>query len=188
MYIRKTPKKRNDQASELTGYNLYQDSKGRTLYHTRFHHDIAYYIAPSDFRSFSMYQQRYFLSLAGGVLVMTLVSEVSDYALYFALAIAAVILAIFQVKFKQFLSHCSTTRFEPAKLTGSMEINARQAAPKLLIKAVLFILLGVLLGLNAYQHQFDKTVIIGCWIICGGCFIFAFNQLNYYFYKKKHSL
>ena len=188
MYIQKTPKKHNDQISELTGYHLYQDNKGRTLYHASFHKDIAYYIAPSDFRSFSVYQQRYFLSLAGGVLIMTLIDNFTNSSIYIAVGIAVVIWAVFQFKFKQFLQHCSTTRFDATKLTGSVEINARQPQSRLILKAILFVLLGVLLVINAYQQQFDASIVIGCWIICGGCIIFAVNQLRYLIYKKKHNI
>lgn len=191
----RTIRNKNGKESTMTldvnqpvGKRLYLDSKRRTIYLSPILHE-ALYLPKYDFKRFNQYRNRYFITAATLMVSATVFDSWFNLPIWVAILLAALVFAIIEYRFYKFQKSLSVIKdFDKSKAvcTESTEIT-KEALTKAWLKAALYVALGVLLVLNAYEQHYTDVVIYICWaglILCVGM---AFNIVSMIFRSKKEA-
>ena len=142
---------------KLRGNNIYVDDLGRNVYFDKLSKE-AYLIQDKDIKSFSFYSNRFIL-VVGSIIVFSAFLE----SIVVCISIATFLLIVLEIIFrKKYLpSLIKLDNFKTIKkmsyVDQEVQTNSRN---KTLTKVGLFILLTVLLGLNAYEKEFSGVELI----------------------------
>lgn len=169
---------------EIKGMNIYKDNKGRTIYYDRLFKK-AYYIAPLDYKSFSLYQQRFFLGLAVAIVIMSFMHGKQIAMIWIGIALGLLIYGVMEYKFRSFLKKCSTVKFDVNNLSATKTSNVSETPSRLVLKAILLTALGVLLVINAYAQGYDSFIIAMCYVVAAFCLVGALFQVKSLMDQKK---
>lgn len=168
---------KNNNQQELYGFNIYKDKKGRMIYYDMIK-KRAVYIPAFDMKMFSFYKYRYIFVVSAFIVLQTLLTEWFELNYIIPIIISFAILAILEVKFRRFIANKQPVKhFKKEECTGYIDILNTQDKNKMILKIILYIVLGVLLVLNAYDRQYNGMTIVFCWIIAIACCSYAIVQL-----------
>ena len=141
----------------VSGFSIYQDKHGRDVYYD-FITKNGYLILESNVTKFNFYQKRLIIPLIAFALLLNYRIGNFHINLLTAGIVALIILAGFEFFFRfRFLRSLTTIpNFVPQrKISYFDQINEKNEKNVLLIKALLYILFGVLLAIYTYQQKMD---------------------------------
>ena len=167
----------------IYGLNIYEDKKGRIIYKD-FLMKNAVYIPTFDYKMFSFYRFRYIIVVSSFIVLQTL------FSMFNIPTLASNLMTIFiffflEFKFRMFLKQKQTVKhFNKADCLGYIDILNRQDPTKMLLKAVLYILLGVLIVYNGYDKSYVGVSLAFCWLIMIICVFYGL--LQFYAYSKRN--
>lgn len=175
---------KNKAPDNIYGLNIYEDKKGRLIYY-----DIlkkrAVFIPAFDFKQFSFYRYRYIIALSVFVVLQTLLTEFFSIHYLVPIGITLIIYFFLELKFRQFINDKQPVKhFDKKDCKGYFDILNTQDPQKMILKAVLYVLLGALLVFNAYDKNYQGFTLIFCWLILIVCIGVSALQLIAYFKRK----
>ena len=153
-----------NQTAVVSGFSIYQDKHGRDVYYD-FITKNGYLILESNVTKFNFYQKRFIIPLITFALLLNYRIGNFHIDLLAAGIIALIILVGFEFFFRfRFLRSLTTIpNFVPQRKTGFFDqINEKNEKNILLIKALLYMLFGILLAVYTYQKQMNtfETIIM----------------------------
>lgn len=162
---------KTDKPDNIYGLNVYEDSKGRLIYY-----DIlkkqAVYIPTFDFKMFSFYKYRYMLTVATLIVLTTLLSEFFQWNILLPIVITVAVYVTLETKFRKFINTKQVVKhFNKEECKGYFDIVNSQDPTKMMIKIGLYVVLGVLLVVNAYDKHYEGFTMIFSWgamVMCMG--------------------
>ena len=169
--------------NSIYGLNIYEDKKGRIIYKD-FLMKNAVYIPTFDFKMFSFYRYRYIIGVSSFIVLQTL------FILFHASVLLSNILTIFifvflEYKFRVFLKDKQKVKkFNKSEYIGYIDVLNKQDPTKMLLKAVLYIALGILILYNGYDKSYVGVSLAFCWLIMIVCVFYGLIQF-YAFSKRK---
>lgn len=140
----------------VKGRNIYYDEKGRCIYfHKR--KNIGYILLEENIKSYTMYSQRYYLAFIA-VILSNLVFERLANVFILSFIIGVAVLLILEFRFqKSFLPSLGQLKnFQPKVKLTYIQTLAQDDTWKIITKAILFPLVGVLIILN---NQMKETTL-----------------------------
>ena len=169
--------------NSIYGLNIYEDKKGRIIYKD-FLMKNAVYIPTFDFKMFSFYRYRYIIGVSSFIVLQT------PFTLFHASVLLSNILTIFifvflEYKFRVFLKEKQKVKkFNKSEYIGYIDVLNKQDPTKMLLKAVLYIALGILILYNGYDKSYVGVSLAFCWLIMIVCVFYGLIQF-YAFSKRK---
>lgn len=154
-----------DPKSRVTGFNIYKDNHNRDVYYDRFTKE-GYIINSSDVKQFNFYAKRFIVPVVVFALLYTLNIGGFEFG-YLGAGVAAVfsILAMeFVFRFRFLKTLTRIPNFRPTSKENYFDQLSESASkPMLLLRTLLYVALGSLLLVYAYQQHFSTFE----WIVCG---------------------
>lgn len=179
MVKRKHKKPLNQTDVQIGGMHIYVDEKGRYVYYNVF--DKNGYVMDGYEKQYRTYSSRFILGIVAG-----LFATLFDLPVILCIAIGIAGYLIMEFRFRKFLrSVPRITNFKPQKRTGAIARESSQDAWKILLKAGLFLLLGVLLVVNAYMEKYTDGMLYMNWLIAAIVIFMAGLEVRAYFTKQK---
>ncbi len=172
----------------LVGLNLYTDPKGRLVYIQPFTKK-AVYVAAYDQKKFIMYKRRYLVVLAALILLWTVLVSMFEISFWIPAVLCVLLWAGLEFSFSKFLGTMQPVkklRMEDLTPTYEAQISEDEKK-KYWVRAGLYMLLGVMLVMNAYQQQYDGFTMFFCWaacLFCVGCGIYQMYIISRFTRKK----
>lgn len=146
----------------VSGFSVYQDKHGRDVYYD-FITKNGYLILESNAGQFSLYQKRFIIPLIVFALLLNYRIGSFYFDIYIA-ALAAIIVLVgleFLFRFRFLRSLTVIPNFRPERKTSYLEqINKTNEKNVLLIKALLYLLFGVLLAVYAFMKEITELELI----------------------------
>lgn len=169
----------------IYGFNIYEDEKGRIIYN-----DIltknAVYIPTFDYKQFTFYKYRYILTVSTFIVLQTLLVDMFELNALIPFVITILVWLTMEYKFRKFLKEKQPVKhFDKTQCKGYFDVLNSQDTSKMFLKAILYVALGVLLVLNAYQKAYAGFVLLFCWGIAVVCIFYAVLQVVAYSKRKK---
>lgn len=167
---------------QILGMNIYLDRKNRTVYYSPITRR-AYQVPPSDFKRFRAFKARYVTVLAGFMVMLILCSDWMKLPLWVPIVLSLVIWGVIEYFYYRFLNSLPPyPKFDKSKLKPSYEMSiTREERNKAWLRIVLYVVVGVLLVINAYQLHYDFAMLAACYaamiLLCGYA-IFSIWQLS----------
>lgn len=159
------------------GFNLYQDKKNRTIYKHPFYQN-AVYIPVYDYKTFELYRKRYILILSVFVVLFTMFTQWFQIPWWLSIGITLLLWFFLEFKFFTFLKKQQPVKhFDPESYESYSDNFAKQGTKRILIKTILYLLVGILIVYNTYYSQYDSMYIIASWIVLGLCVLYALFQM-----------
>ncbi len=137
-------------------YGVFQDKKGRNVYINRYHKN-AYIIQDKDERKFNLYANRFIMPFLVIAAFMTFDLPIY-YGIFGGVFAWAILMYMFHKKFLPSLSQIEKVELKE-KYSYTKKLASTNEPNKLLIKFIVFALIGVLLPLNAYVSQMSQSLI-----------------------------
>lgn len=161
------------------GKNLYFDKKKRMVYVSPYLHE-ALYLPKYEYKKFNRFKSRYLICAATFMILGPAFSSWFNLPLWMAALIALLALAGFEFSFYRFQKTLAVAKnFDPTTAVSTIDQTiSKETRQKAYIKITLYIALGVLLVLNAYDQHYDQTIIIICWIALVGCLYMAYTLVR----------
>ena len=158
-------------------YGLYKDEQNRTIYINRLHNK-AFIISPNDMKKFNTYGNRYFIPVL--VYVCLDLLKLPNYInLILSIISFILILLFFHLSYLPKLS--STNKFTIKENLNKSHILSKEIEPnKLLIKALLFLIIGLLLPVNAYRANYNLNLTIISYLGSLYVILYAYKHLQAY--------
>lgn len=172
------------QELKAKGFFVYQDEQGRDIYYD-FLRKKGYYLRAEHLKMLSFYQNRFWILLAGAILAYNFFTS-SLLALgifYFGF------LLVWEYAFRhRYLPKLQQVEgFVPNKKQSYWERMVKEDDEKLLIlRSVLYTLLGILLPLNALYGNFEKILVYIAFVLGALALLNAGLYLWVLFKKKKN--
>lgn len=167
----------------LGGFNIYHDHKNRTIYYNRFNKK-GYVIRLDDMRLYRVYSARFIIALAAAVLLFTFTDTFLAIPAI-AIGLGVIVYAVMEYKFRMLLRGCTMlANFNPKEAYGQFQILSIDAMGRLVTKIILFLALGVLLILNAYDQGYEGAALFISWVFAAYAAIEAIVQIIAIYYKK----
>lgn len=170
----------HQEYSAPVGFNLYQDEKNRTIYK----HPLikqAVYIPTYDYKMFDLYRKRYILTVSVFVVLFTLLNEWFGIPFWVSILIALLVWAFMEWKFYSFLKNEQPVKkFQPEKYKGYYDNFEAQGLGKVILKTVLYLLIGILIVFNSYYEGYDGAYLVISWIVLGLVILYAIFQIVVY--------
>lgn len=158
---------KNQSKPRVAGASIYKDKRGRDVYYDRFTHN-GYLILESNVKSFQFYQNRLLFPL----IIFALLLNFNFGSMHIGWIEAGVVALIalfgleFFFRFKYLKSLTIIPNFVPEnKLSFIEQVNEKNEKNPLILKAFLYMLLGVVLILYAYQQNNTGFNLIIMWVI-----------------------
>lgn len=158
---------KNQSKPGVAGTSIYKDKRGRDVYYDRFTHN-GYLILESNVKRFQFYQNR----LLFPVIVFALLLNFNLGAMHVGWIEAGVVAIItflgleFFFRFKFLKTLTIIPNFVPEKKLSIIEqVNDKNERNPLMLKAFLYMLLGVVLILYAYQQNNTGFNLIIMWVL-----------------------
>jgi hypothetical protein len=163
---------RSTSVNEPVGLNVYIDSKGRTVYYSPFEKK-AWYVPAFEYKKFNRYRSRYMIAIASLMLLTVLMKEWFDLPLWIPIVISVGIWAGLEYSFYKFLHALQPVKhFSKEGFRHSYEIvMTEDDRKKVWIKCLLYLLLGVLIVVNAYMQNYDFWLILACYAALVFCLV-----------------
>lgn len=171
-------------ANQPTGKNIYIDKKRRIIYVSPLLHQ-AFLIPKSSYIKFNRYKSRFLLSLSVFLVLATTLPTWFHTPVWVCGIIALVLFAGLEYSYYKFLKTLPTMdKFDPQKAcpTVIQEITP-EMRNKCWVRIILYLLLGILLVINAYDQHYDVWMLIACWGVLAYCF-YAALRLFLLLFKK----
>ncbi|WP_071441550.1 hypothetical protein [Traorella massiliensis] len=156
----------------VSGFSIYKDRHGRDVYYD-FITKNGYLILESNVSQFNFYQKRLIIPLIAFALLLNYRIGSFYIDIYMATAVAIIVLLAFEFFFRfRFLKSLTVIpNFKPERKTSYLEqINEKNEKSSLFLKAILYILFGVLLAIYSYQKELNDiefiTMLIISLVIC----------------------
>lgn len=178
-------KRNNNESNKVYGLNVYEDKKGRIIYYDMFKKQ-GLYIPTFDYKQFSIYKMRYIIDLSAFVILQALLTQFFEVNFLVPCVLTVFVFLFFEYKFRKFLSTKSVVKhFKKEECKGYFDIISGEDKNKLLIKGVLYILLGVLLVFNGYDRAYTGFTMMFCWLVMVLCLGASVLQFMAYAKSKK---
>ena len=159
------------------GLNLYQDEKNRTIYKHPFLKQ-AVYIPTYDYRTFELYRKRYILAISVFVVLFTLLNEWFGVPFWVSIAISVLVWLFLEWKFYKFLqTEQPVKKFQPKTYKDYYDNFEAQSTEKIVLKTILYLLLGALIVYNSYYSNYQGLYIIASWAVLALCIAYAIFQI-----------
>ena len=143
----------------ISGFSIYQDKHGRDVYYD-FITRNGYLILESNASQFNLYQKRLIIPLIVFALLLNYRIG-SFYINIYLAALAALIVLVgleFLFRFRFLRSLTVIPNFRPErKMSYFEQVNERNEKNVLLMKALLYLLFGVLLGVYAFMKEMSTV-------------------------------
>ena len=144
------------------GFFVYLNDKGQCVYSDLFCKG-GYIIARSDYKKYQVYALRYIL----GIVIIALLSTLIAMKPSIIVGVLTVIVGeiLFRVKF---LGKTCTydPKFKKPEAASFLDKITKSADPsKKIIKAILFLIFGILIVINAYQQAYTGFFMILSWVV-----------------------
>ncbi len=138
-------------------FGVYQDINGRTLYFNYFYKN-AFIINKKDEKKFNLYANRFVVPVLAFIIFISLEFNVltSTIAFVFSLFVMSF---MFHKSFLKSLSTVEKYELKPKQDKINKLVNTNQKT-NLLVKALLFILIGILLPINAYLNNTEISYLV----------------------------
>lgn len=157
--------KSHSKTVSASGMNVYYDQRDQPVYYDRFTKKA--YLLKDVEKTYQLYSMRFFLSFSAMVLIYAF-----SIPLWGCVLLGVAIYAFMEFKFRRFLSRLTQYRnFIPEQKVSRFDAESQAGFKKVLIKLILFLLLGVLLILNAYQEQYEGIVLYLHYLLAAFSFI-----------------
>ena len=161
------------------GIHVYQDDKNRFVYYNVFNKTA--YILTDHEKEFRTYSQRFVLGL-----VAVILTYLFDIPFLFCIVIGVIAYGLMEIKFRKFLSRLpQIPGFVPKKRTSAVEKEAAQDFKKIVLKAILTFLLGILLIINADMQKYTGMILYLNWILSISAFALCVIEIRALFTKRK---
>ena len=163
------------QKKRAVGRNIYLDDKGRDIYYDRISKN-GYIITEADMRKFYYYQNRYVLILIAIVLGYNFIASLQTCIL---IGVVAGVIAEWTFRKKFLPSLTMLVGFKPEKrIPPYQQIAQNDPKNKIILKAVLYMLLAVLLVLNAWIEQLSSALfVLSCLVALVSVYAAVMNLL-----------
>ena len=161
----RTTKKTNQSNNALKGFSIYKDEHGRNVYYDRLTHN-GYIVTASDVNQYNLYSNRFIIPVMVFALLYSL--NIGGFEFGYLGGAAAALLSLaameFIFRFRFLKSLTMIPNFQPSVQDSYMNRIKNSADRHILfLRAVLYILLGILLIIFGFEKQF----ILFEWIVCG---------------------
>lgn len=168
--------------TKIVGFNIYKNDKNQNIYYNRFNKK-GYLIDDKHINEFNLYNKRYFLAIAGAILLSSFTNKV----------ILSIFVAIILIIFTEFWFYRNflpkLTQFENFKTNIRINIISQikdsHSKGKLLLKTFLFIAFGVLLYLHSQEKQLMGANLYLVYVVSFLSICLGFLHLFLYFNKSK---
>ena len=158
--------------NKIGGFNVYRDDKNRPVYLNR-RTNIGYVLSDKT-KPFRTLSSRFYI---GGVAMIF--SFMFDLPIWLCVLIGVIACGVMEYKFLQFLNTLpQIPNFKPASRTSRLDAEAALDTNKIITKIVLFLLLAILIVLNAYQHKFTGIVLGLNWLFSVFACIFCIYEIR----------
>lgn len=165
------------EISAPVGFNLYQDKKNRTIYKYPLSKE-AVYIPVYDYKTFDLYRKRYILVLSVFIVLFTVFTQWFDLPWWFSIVITLLVWGFMEYKFSNFLKGQQPVKhFDPKSYKGYYDSFEEQGTKRVLIKILLYLLIGILIVYNSYYSHFDSMYITASWAVLVICVLYALFQI-----------
>ncbi len=158
------------------GFNLYQDKKNRTIYKHPFYQN-AVYIPVYEYKTLELYRKRYILILSVFVVLFTIFTQWFQIPWWASVGITLLLWGFLEFKFITFLKKQQPVKhFDSKSYEGYSDNFAKQGTKRVVIKIILYLLVGILIVYNTYYSHYDSMYVIASWIVLALCFLYAIFQ------------
>lgn len=172
------------QELKAKGFFVYQDEQGRDIYYD-FLRKRAYYIRNEHLKMLSFYQNRFWLLLAGAILAYNFFTSSLLALGIFYLGFLLVWEYAFRHRYLPKLQQVEG--FVPNKKQSFWERMVKEEDEKLLLlRGVLYTLLGILLPANALYGKYEKILVYIAFVLGAFALLNAFLYFGVWFKKKKN--
>lgn len=161
-----------------TGKNLFIDKKRRIIYTSPLLRQPLY-LPRYDYKKFNRYRSRFLVALATFMILSTTLTPWFNVPLWVSLLISIAVFAGLEYSYYKFLKTLQpVSNFNPEKVEPTVSrIIPPEMRSKYWVRAILYVILGVLLVVNGYQQNYDTVLILGCWAALLYC-LYAAIQLG----------
>lgn len=155
---------------QISGLNIYIDSKKRTIYYNPLRKK-AWYVPKYDFKKFQMYKMRYMAAIAATLVGWTILNDWFKLPMWVAFAVGLLVWAWMEYGFYKFQNGLQPVRkFDKSQLKSTFDMNMNpEDKSRNWVKIALYVILGVLLVFNAYDQGYAGWTLYACWfagILC----------------------
>lgn len=179
-----TSRKRNQVVAaadpeQPVGKNLYFDKKRRMIYTSPMLRE-ALYLPKYDYKRFNRYKSRYIITAATFMILATSLNEWFEMPLWVSLVATLLVFAGIELSFYKFQKTLTVVKdFGKANATSTIDNEiSSDMRTKCWIKIVLYVILGVLIVVNAYQSHYSNLIIGLCWAALVLFLYMAFDLLR----------
>lgn len=144
------------------GLFIFQNDKGQYVYSDLFTTG-GYIISRSDYKKYQVYALRYIL----GIVIIALLSTLIDMKPSIIVGVLTVLVGELLFRLKFLAKTCTyDPKFKKPQSDNFLDKITKSSDPsKKLIKAILFVIFGVLIVINAYQQNYTGIFMILSWVI-----------------------
>lgn len=172
MSVGKKSFKKRDSRQEIGGMNIFTDNHDRYVYRDPI--SKTGYLIEGRVKEFRTYSARFIIGLFAGI-----VTYVFQIPWYICIVIGIIAWFVMEIKFRSFLKHLpQIPNFTPAEKTDPIVAESKKERNTIILKLVLFIVVAVLIVINAYQSKFEGAVLILNYIIALGALYYAFREFK----------
>ncbi|MFV0479918.1 MAG: hypothetical protein ACK5LZ_05045 [Anaerorhabdus sp.] len=170
-------------ARPLSGYNLYQDDRGRNILYIK-RKELGYLIQEKDESKYFFYKNRFMYVFVA--IILGLNFSIPPLVCV-GVGIVALGLMEYQYRFKFLPTLTQITNFKPdKKRTFISSIQESHDKGRILLLAVLYILLAILLFLNARELNLSTPIFIAnCILSLGSATLGTIHLIAFATLKKK---
>lgn len=174
---RKTIENQPDKA--IGGIHVYQDEHNRYVYYNIF--DKKAYVLTGHEKEFRTYSQRFVFGLIA--VILTYLFEIP---LLFCGIIGIIAYVLMEIKFRRFLNKLPHfTGFTPTKRTSILQKELSLNINKIILKAILTFILGILLIVNAKISGYTGVILYLNWLLSAFAFLMCIVEIRAIFIKSK---
>ena len=159
-------------------YGLFKDTNDRTIYINRFYNK-AFIITNNDSKIFNTYSNRYFIPVL--VYICLDLLKLPSIMSYLLTGLSLILIVLFfHLSFLKNLS--STTNYTIKEGLNKTDRLIKEVEPsKLIVKAIIFILIGILLPINAMRSNYNNGLVIISYL--GAFLVFYYGYKHIIAYK-----
>lgn len=172
--------------TKVTGFNIYKDKLNRDIYYD-FITKEGYVITAKNLSKFNFYKKRFIIPIITFALTYTLNIAGFEFGIAgaSALAVIAIVVTEYIFRFKFLKSAITVPNFVPNKQENYFhELASSSDFLALVVKGILYIILGITLIIFGIQENFEIIEWIACIIITIVLIIVGFFQFYAAILKK----
>lgn len=176
---RKGNKFKKNEKLKIGGMHIYVDHRGRAIYY-----DVITkigYVMDDYENAYRPYAMRFVIGIFAAVMMSMFVLP-----MWMCGLIGFAAYGFMEVKFRLFLKKLpQLLDFKPEKRAGMVDTAANEEPKKIIAKLVLYMLLAVLIIINAYDQKYDGVMLAANWLIAAFGAYFAIIQIMALLKKNK---